>query len=97
MIVKTVDLKGICDKEIMQLERLHYEVATKEKLLALVISMAQAPTEIITSKYEDYLQTFKNYDFAKNAFYNQFVSSYVENPKHSWEINFTTGVLSFYD
>ena len=97
MVIKTVELKGICDDEIRNLERLHYEVATKEKIVALVISMAQAPKDIIAQRYEDYLNVFKEYDVAKNNFFNKYVQSYVENPNHVWEINFVSGVLSFYD
>lgn len=97
MVVKTVNLKGVYDDKITQLERLHYETYTKERLLALVISMSQAPTEIIENRYEDYLKSYQAYDFEKEKFFTDIVSQYVEDARHTWEINFSTGVLSFYD
>lgn len=96
-LVKTVNLRGLCEDEIKKLERAHYEAMTKEKLLALLISMDQASKEIIDERYEDYLETYKKYEEEKNIFFNNIISQYVDNPQNSWHIDFITGDLEFYE
>ena len=96
-VVKTVNLRGVYKDDIKRLERAHYEAVTKEKLLALLISMDQASQEIINARYEDYLETFQKYEEEKNIFFNNVISQYVDDPQNSWHIDFTTGDLEFYE
>ena len=77
-IVKEMTLTQInCPEEVfMNLERLHYEIISRERILALTLANESVNLEGQFKKYyEDYMATFKEYDQAKQDFYTTYLAN----------------------
>lgn len=95
---KTINLKNVCPEEISKLEKCHYESATKERILGIALSTSgQSSNMAIETFYQSYYDSFVNYEKVKQEFYDKYISSHVETPHSSWEINFVTGDLILYE
>ena len=99
-IVKEMTLTQInCPEEVfMNLERLHYEIISRERILALTLANESVNLEGQFKKYyEDYMATFKEYDQAKQDFYTTYLAN-TENIENcsGWEANFNTRSVIFY-
>ena len=87
--IKIVNLSEVYPKVMLNLERLHYEVMTKERILGIAISMGNVSTQLMDKYYEEYLSVFKQYEDTKNFLHNNYIAK--ENPNNeylTWEADF---------
>lgn len=95
---KTIDLSNVCPEVLNELERLHYEVVTKERIIGIAMNSSIANNNSIIDKYYfDYVETFKNYELAKQSLYENYLIQ--ENPNgyfKSWEADFLHKSVIFY-
>jgi hypothetical protein len=98
---KVVTLSQInCPEEVfLNLERLHYEVVSHERILALTLGNETISLEgSFKTYYEDYMNIYKEYDMAKLELFNLYLVN-VENIEryHSWEADFRTKTVVLYE
>ena len=95
---KTIDLSSANPEELKNLERLHYESVTKERIVSLAMSNANnINSSLIDKYYEDYLQTFTKCEQAKQELFEKYIKQHVDNPDATWEINFYAKVVVISD
>ena len=99
--MQTINLKNKCSEDLAELERLHYESVTKEKVIgaALAASNGKGNNAAIDNYYNDYYNSFVQYEKTKQLFFKNHIAEYTTNlPEYTtWEINFATGDLILYD
>ena len=98
--MKVINLTNVCGDAIKNLERLHYESMTKERIMGMALgTTGQNNSSAMESFYQDYYNSFVEYEKAKQSFYNTYVAEYAKgmSSRATWEINFTTGDLTLYD
>ena len=98
--MKVINLTNVCGDAIKNLERLHYEAMTKERIMGMALAtMGKNNSTAMESFYEDYYKSFVEYEKEKQNFYNTYVAEHAKgmSSRATWEINFTTGDLSLYD
>lgn len=84
---------------LTNLERLHYEVISHERILALTLGNETVNLEgAFKTYYEDYMNIYKEYDVAKSELYNFYLTN-IENIEsyHSWEVDFRTKTVILYE
>ena len=75
---KVVTLSQINCPEVVfaNLERLHYEVVSRERILALTLENGAVNLEgAFKTYYEEYLSIYKEYDVAKSEFYGVYLTN----------------------
>jgi lantibiotic modifying enzyme len=97
---KIINLSEVCPQVMEELERLHYEVVTKERIIALAITSntSAVSSKTIENYYKDYMKVFKEYENIKLNLYNDYIAA--ENPDGeyiSWEADFTTQSVILHD
>ena len=87
------------EKDLMNLEKFYYEEGTKRRLVSMAMSMDfENTTSVIMSKYyNNYLNSYIQYDKAKNAFYQKYIQNLEKNTDKSWKIDFNEKCIIFYD
>lgn len=89
-----------CPEEVfLNLERLHYEVTSRERILALTLTNQTVNLEgVFKAYYEDYTAIYKKYDIAKSDLYNSYLTN-IENiaQYRSWEADFRTKTVILYE
>lgn len=97
-ISKTIELLTVCPDEITDLERLHYEIVTKERILGITLSNSNSSlTDCFNEYYKDYFETFKEYEAKKNYFFKTYIAPHVTDIHSNWEIDFTSGEVVLYE
>ena len=109
--MRTVRLGDEYTNKICELERLHYEVSTKEKeinarikeltkerVIALAIQMSNTPIDegVMNHYMEEYTNVYIEYERAKEHFYNDVVVNLMQDGDMSWELNFEAKAVTFY-
>ena len=100
-ISKELSLAEInCSEEVfLNLERLHYEVSARERVLA--ISLSNENTSIQGSfddYYKNYLKIYQEYEAAKDHFYKTYVDKHVDEKLHTmWEASFPSRSVFLYE
>ena len=98
VVEKTLVQLNCPESDFMNLERLHYETAARERVLSLTLSNESANLRgLFQDYYDEYVKILKEYDTAKQNFYTTYLSVIDEIDKCStWEVNFTTRSVIFY-
>ena len=96
--MRTVRLGDEYTNRICELERLHYEVSTKERVIALAIQMSNTPIDegVMNHYMEEYTNVYIEYERAKEHFYNDVVVNLMQEGDLSWELNFEAKAVTFY-
>lgn len=98
---KVVALSEInCPEDVVRnLERLHYETTSHERILALTLANDAINLEgPFKTYYENYLVTFKEYEEAKLELFNAYLTKIKNIEKYrSWEVDFRTKVVNLYE
>lgn len=96
--MRTVRLGDEYTNRICELERLHYEVSTKERVIALAIQMSNTPIDegVMNHYMEEYTNVYIEYERAKEHFYNDVVVNLMQDGDMSWELNFEAKAVTFY-
>ena len=96
--MRTVRLGDEYTNRIYELERLHYEVSTKERVIALAIQMSNTPIDegVMNHYMEEYTNVYIEYERAKEHFYNDVVVNLMQDGDMSWELNFEAKAVTFY-
>lgn len=101
VISKTLSLADLgCSEEVFaNLEKLHYEVSAKERILAVALSIENTNVSgSFNDYYNSYFASFKEYEEAKNNMYNNYISKHVtENVHTMWEAHFPTRTVVLYE
>ena len=88
-----------CPEDVfVNLERLHYEVISRERILALTLANESANLEgPFKTYYEEFMAIHKEYDEAKFDLTNIYLAN-VEGIGHyrSWEVDFRTKTVILY-
>lgn len=98
--MQKIELRKVCPEAIAmveELERLHYESTTKERIVGVALGSANVNSALVENYYQDYLKTYREYDRAKQKFFDTYVSKYVTSTSSVWEINFYNGELTIHD
>lgn len=87
---KVINLSNVCPEALTELERLHYEVVTKERIIGIAInSSISNNVSVIDKYYADYVETFKKYEMAKQKLYeNYLIQENTDGHFRSWEADF---------
>lgn len=87
---KVIDLSNVCPEALAELERLHYEVVTKERIIGIAInSSISSNVSIIDKYYADYVETFKKCEMAKQKLYeNYLIQENADGYFRTWEADF---------
>jgi hypothetical protein len=83
----------------LNLERLHYEVVSHERILALTLANETVNLEgPFKTYYANYMAIYKEYDAAKSDLYNNYLTN-IENiaQYRSWEVDFRTQTVILYE
>lgn len=86
------------EEEFLNLERLHYEVVTRERIMSLAMANDTISFEGSFKTYhEEYLAIYKEYDAAKLKLFNIYLSN-IENitQYRNWEADFRTKTINLY-
>jgi hypothetical protein len=97
-LYKEIDFSSICPDFLTNLERLHYEVLTKERILAMTLANSTTGLSAMFDEYyKEYSEAFKEYETKKDEFYRTYLSQHVLPSSVSWEVNFLTSTVSIYE
>lgn len=82
------------ESEINTLERLHYEIDARTRIINLMISEGNSEYNDTFNKYwETYLEYIKAYNVFKERFYENHLSEYKEG---TWELDFMSKQVTIY-
>lgn len=82
------------ESEINTLERLHYEIDARTRIINLMISEGSSEHNDTFNKYwETYLEYIKAYNVFKERFYENHLSEYKEG---TWELDFMSKQVIVY-
>lgn len=95
--MRTIKLEDTCLETLTRLEKLHYETVTKERIIGIALTSPQLNSFNLDSFYQDYLDTYTDYDKCKQEFFEKYVATHVDNYNSTWEVNFFNGVVTIYD
>ena len=97
-LYKEIDFSDICPDLLKDLERLHYEVLTKERILAITLANSTTGLSAMFDEYyKEYSEVFKEYETKKDELYHTYQSQYAFPSSATWEINFLTSTVSIYE
>lgn len=86
---KIVDLSNTCPEVMTDLERLHYEVMTKERVIGIALGTTNVPSTLVDKYYQDYLATFTAYENAKTSLYTNYIAQENQDGEYAtWEADF---------
>ena len=96
--MREIKIKEDWMTDFYALEKLYYEVTTKERILSLSLTLNNGEQELFSSNYySNFVETFKEYDWLKQNFYEKYVKLIQQDTDKYWEVNFNKKAIVFYE
>ena len=91
-----IDMSNNLD-DFRALEKLHYEVVTRERLLGIAIDEHFVSDENIKAFYEEYKTLYSQYDKMKSRLNKKYIREHVKGALNYWEADFENDCFKLYE